>query len=100
MSQVYYCPKEAPCTLPAPSRVRLSLSSLFPHLAGLRLEQVTLGGETVTLHLDASARFARCPLCTRRSKGVESVYRRPVDDLALAGRRLILRLRVRRFRCG
>jgi len=78
----------------------LSLSSLFPHLAGLRLEQVTLGGETVTLHLAASTRFARCPLCTRRSRRVQSVYHRTVADLPLAGRQLLLRLRVRRFRCG
>jgi transposase len=78
----------------------LPLASLFPHLAGLRLEQVTLDGETVTLHLAASARFARCPLCTRRSKRVQSVYHRTVADLPLAGRRLLLRLRVRRFRCG
>src|SRR3954465_13878248 len=80
--------------------VRLSLSSLFPHLAGLRLERVALDGETVTLHLAASARFARCPLCTRRSKRVQSVYHRTVADLPLAGRQLLLRLRVRRFRCG
>ena len=78
----------------------MSLSSLFPHLAGLRLEHVTLDGETVTLHLAASNRFARCPLCTRRSKRVQSVYLRTVADLPLAGRQLILRLRVRRFRCG
>ena len=78
----------------------MSLSSLFPHLAGLRLEQVTLDGETVTLHLAASARFARCPLCTRRSKRVQSIYHRTVADLPLAGRQLLLRLRVRRFRCS
>jgi transposase len=78
----------------------LSLSSLFPHLVGLRLEQVTLDGEMVALHLAASARFARCPLCTRRSKRVQSVYHRTVADLPIAGRQLILRLRVRRFRCG
>ncbi len=77
----------------------MSLSSLFPHLAGLRLEHMTLDGETVTLHVAASARFARCPLCTRRSKRVQSVYHRTVADLPLAGRRLVLRLRVRRFRC-
>jgi hypothetical protein len=29
-----------------------------PHLPGLRLEQVALDGEAVTLHLAASARFA------------------------------------------
>jgi transposase len=78
----------------------VSLSSLFPHLAGLRLEQVTLDGAIITLHLAASARFARCPLCARRSKRVQSVYYRTVADLPLAGRQLILHLRVRRFRCG
>ena len=78
----------------------MSLSSLFPHLAGLRLEQVTLDGETVTLHLAASARCGRCPLCTRRSKRIQSVYHRTVADLPIAGRQLMLRLRVRRFRCG
>jgi len=78
----------------------VSLSSLFPHLAGLRLEQVTLDGEIVRLHLAASARFARCPLCARRSKRIQSVYHRTVADLPLAGRQLILCLRVRRFRCG
>jgi transposase len=78
----------------------LSLSSLFPHLAGLRLDQVTLGGEMVTLHLAASTRFARCPLCARCSRRVQSVYHRTVADLPLAGRQLLIRLRVRRFRCG
>jgi transposase len=78
----------------------LSLSSLFPHLAGLHLEHVTLEAETVTMHLAASTRYARCPLCTRRSKRVQSVYHRTVADLPLAGRQLLLRLRVRRFRCG
>lgn len=36
----------------------------------------------------------------RRSKRVQSVYRRTVADLPLAGRQLILRFRVRRFRCS
>jgi transposase len=78
----------------------VSLASLFPHLAGLRLEQAALDGEAVRLHLVASARRARCPLCTRRSRRVHSSYHRTVADLPLAGRQLILRLRVRRFRCG
>src|SRR5215207_6584205 len=78
----------------------VSLLSLFPHLADLRLEQVALDGETVTFHLAATTRFARCPLCTRRSKRVQSVYYRTVADLPLAGRQLCLRLRVRRFRCS
>jgi transposase len=78
----------------------VSLASLFPHLAGLRLEQVALDVETVRLRLAASARFARCPRCTRRSKRVHSAYHRTVADLPVAGRQLILRLRVRRFRCG
>ncbi|MBA2449600.1 MAG: transposase family protein [Chloroflexi bacterium] len=78
----------------------MSLSMLFPQFAGLRLEQVALDGEAVTLHLASSARFACCPLCTRRSKRVQSIYHRTVADLPLAGRQPLLRLRVRRFRCG
>ncbi|MDQ1741077.1 MAG: hypothetical protein QOE53_2729 [Pseudonocardiales bacterium] len=77
----------------------MSVLSLFPHLADLRLEQVALDGETVTFHLAATTRFARCPLCTRRSKRVQSSYHRTVADLPIAGRQLLLRLRVRRFRC-
>jgi transposase len=61
---------------------------------------VALDGETVTFHLAAATRCARCPLCSRRSKRVQSVYHRTVADLPLAGRRLMLRLRVRRFRCA
>ena len=77
----------------------MSLASLFPHLAGLRFEQVVLDGEAVKLHRAASGRRARCPLCRRRSGRVHSSYHRTVADLPLAGRRLILRLGVRRFRC-
>ena len=78
----------------------MSLASLFPHLTGLRLKQAALDGESVTLNLAASTRYARCPLCTRRSKRVHSSYHRTVADLPLAGQQLILSLRVRRFRCG
>jgi transposase len=77
----------------------VSLLSLLPHLADLRLEHVALDAETVTLHLAAATRFARCPLCTRRSKQVQSSYHRAVADLPITGRQLLLRLRVRRFRC-
>lgn len=83
---------------PSPE-VSLALRTLFPHLAGLRLEQMTVAGETVLLHLTPTARSARCPLCARRSKQVQSYYHRTVADLPVAGRQLLLRLRVRRFRC-
>ncbi|SRR5712692_7700499 len=49
--------------------------------------------------LTATARTARRPLCARRSQQVQSNYHRTVADLPIAGRRLLLRLRVRRFRC-
>jgi transposase len=81
------------------SGVCLALSTLFPHLVGLRLDQVTLDGETVRLHLTARARSARCPLCARRSTRVQSSYHRTIADLPICGRRLLLSLRVRRFRC-
>ena len=89
------CPGHGRCS----RGVRLALSTRFPHLAGLCVDQVTLDGETVRLQLTARARSARCPVCSRRSTRVQSTYHRTVADLPIAGRRLLLRLRVRRFRC-
>jgi transposase len=77
----------------------LTLSTFLPHLAGLRLDQVRLDGDTILLHLTPTARTARCPVCSRRSRRVQSFYHRTVADLPICGRRLLLRLRVRRFRC-
>lgn len=77
----------------------MPLASLFPHLGGLRLVEVIVAASTVTFHITSAHRWAACPLCHRRSRRVHARYTRTLADLPIAGRTLILRLWVRRFRC-
>ena len=77
----------------------MQLCDLLPHLAGLHLDRVEVEEHALTLTVSARQRTARCPCCATRSSHIQSRYTRTVADLPLAGRRLVLRLRVRRFRC-
>lgn len=71
----------------------------FPHVAGVRVERLWRDGTTLHLYVAATRRWARCPLCQRRSRDQHSHYTRTVADLPCTGERVILHLRVRRFRC-
>jgi len=75
------------------------LSALLPHLAGLRLHDTAVNDDGITLTLSARRRTAACPLCGRRARRMQSQYTRRVADLPIAGRRVALCLRVRRFFC-
>lgn len=77
----------------------MHLSDLFPHLAGLRLLDTTASEDGITITLVARLRTAPCPLCGRRARRLHSHYSRRVADLPIAGRRVDLCLRVRRFVC-
>ena len=77
----------------------LSLSRLFPHLSGLRVERILIEGSRIILHLRVARQFARCPLCRRRSERRHSRYFRTLADLPVASRAVQLRVAVRRFRC-
>lgn len=71
----------------------------MPHLAGTRVERVVADGDALQISLRCAAATARCPRCRRRSRRVHSTYSRRIADLPIAGRVVVLRLRVRRFRC-
>lgn len=75
------------------------LSALLPHLATLRLHDTAVNDDGITLTLGARRRTAACPLCGRRARRRQSQYTRRVADLPIAGRRVTLCLRVRRFFC-
>jgi len=77
----------------------MRLTTLLPHLAGLRLDQIVAEPGGLTLVLAATRRTARCPVCQRRAHRVRSVYQRTLADLPTGGHPMTLRLRVRRFRC-
>jgi transposase len=72
---------------------------LFPHLAGVVVERVEQIGATVWMWAHPRAVEAACPGCGQASGRVHSRYERRVADAAAAGRRVVIRLRVRRFFC-
>jgi transposase len=77
----------------------MRIKQLFPHLKSLRIEQITIGPQGVTLSIAVQRRSARCPLCGSRSRRVHSRYHRTLADLPISGRRAVLIVLVRRFRC-
>jgi len=84
---------------PIIAKVFMHIKQLFPHLRSLQIEHVTIDTDTITLSLVVQRRSARCPLCHRRSQRIRSRYRRTLTDLPVSGRRVILTVQVRRFRC-
>jgi transposase len=72
---------------------------LLPHLADVLIERVEEICGTVWLWARPRARTAVCTGCGRDSARVHSRYERRVADAAVAGRRVVLRMRVRRFVC-
>jgi transposase len=65
----------------------------------MRIENVALDGNTVTLTVAVKGARARCPLCQHRSTRVHSRYQRTVADLPVSGREVTVLACVRRFRC-
>jgi transposase len=64
------------------------------------IEQIDLVGESVQIRAHPRAVAACCPECGGESTRVHSRYERTLADAAVAGRRVDVRLRVRRFFCG
>ena len=71
----------------------------FPSDTGVRVDRLWRDGTAIHLQVTARRRWARCPLCRRRSKRRHSSYERTLADLPCAGARVLLHLRVRRFVC-
>jgi transposase len=68
-------------------------------LADVVIERVEQIRTTVWLDVRPRTLMAVCPRCGQESTRVHSHYQRRVADAAVAGRRVVLRLRVRRFVC-
>ncbi|WP_323746135.1 ISL3 family transposase [Catenulispora pinisilvae] len=63
------------------------------------VERLDSRGDLVSFFLRGAALAADCPACGIRSAVVHGRYQRRLIDQALCGRRVELRLTVRRFRC-
>jgi transposase len=73
---------------------------LLPHLAGVVVEDVEVSGTWLCVRACPRIGDAVCPRCGRSSGRVHSRYERRLADAAIGGRRVVIRLRVRRFFCA
>ncbi|MFK0202955.1 ISL3 family transposase [Streptomyces lavendulae] len=71
---------------------------LFPDV-DVRLEAVEFTAELLVVVAAACGPPPRCPGCRARARRVHSCYERCLAERPLAGRRLLVRLRFRRFFC-
>ena len=77
----------------------MSFPELFPPDAGLAVTAVTLTHDLIAIAAATQTPTAPCPCCNHPSDRVHSRYVRTAADLPWQGRRVILRIPVRRFRC-
>ncbi|MBV7697387.1 ISL3 family transposase [Streptomyces sp. TRM70350] len=74
-------------------------STTFSHLESVVVEETTVDGDGVALAARTVTREAACPGCGSVSSRVHGGYRRRLADLAVAGRKVVIDLLVRRFLC-
>ncbi len=77
----------------------MRIATLFPHLAGFRVQHAHLSGEQLILAVAARRHTASCPHCRRRSHWIHSRYRRCPSDVPINGLHVTLQVSVRRFFC-
>ena len=75
-----------------------SSGQLLP--SGLTMDQVRISGDEVIVEARVRGFQGRCPACGSVSARMHSRYQRWLRDLPAHGRKVRIRLTVRRFRCG
>lgn len=71
---------------------------LFPGI-DVRVEGVSDTSGILVVEAVSTARPGRCPNCRKQARRVHSTYQRTLDERPLGSRRVIVRLRVRRYFC-
>ncbi|MFK0239176.1 ISL3 family transposase [Streptomyces vinaceus] len=72
---------------------------VWPDVEGLVIDAVGVVGDVVRIDLHALQPAVACPSCGVTASRVHSTYMRRLADRPLGGRRVLLRLRVRRLFC-
>jgi len=78
----------------------LELGVLLPHLAGVVVEKTEMAAAWLCIWARTRTEQAVCPACSWPSGRVHSRYGRRLADAAIGGRRVLIRLAVRRFFCA
>src|SRR5512135_464013 len=74
-------------------------SPFLPLPEGMVIGQVEITPTQLTVEVISTQPYARCPGCTTPSDAVHCQYQRTVQDVPCGGRRVVLRLCVRKFCC-
>lgn len=88
-----------PTVLPVEEVVLRLEELLFPSVADVAVLSVAVNDEAVRIEARSTAAGAICPGCGILSRRIHSFYLRFPADVPSGGRRVALRLRVRRFLC-
>ncbi|KOG57524.1 hypothetical protein ADK75_03770 [Streptomyces virginiae] len=76
------------------------LATALFHLDSVAVEEITVDQEAVAVTARAVSREAPSPGCGGLSTCIHGRYRRRLADMAMAGRKVVIDLVVRRFLCG
>jgi transposase len=71
----------------------------FPGVPKVRVDRLWRDGAILHVVGHSRRRWARCPVCGRRSRRVRSQYERTLADLPCGDTQVLVHLRVRRFAC-
>lgn len=82
-----------------PGLVEFGLDVLLPHLAGVKIERVEVATDGILVRAEPKAASAACRRCEQSSRRVHSRYVRRLADVAVGGRTVSIRVKVRRFVC-
>jgi transposase len=74
--------------------------TLLPKAPGLKLRDVAINAELLSLSIESICPAVACPVCAQKTARLHSHYLRTLADLPWGGRSVRLSLRVRRFRCS
>ncbi|WP_327732927.1 ISL3 family transposase [Streptomyces nojiriensis] len=72
---------------------------VWPDVDGVVVDGVEVDENAVAIDVHAGQRAVTCPACGMAALRVHSTYRRRLADRPIGGRRVVLRLMVRRFFC-
>jgi transposase len=75
------------------------MAVVFPYLAYLLIERVSASGPVLFIQARTPGRPGACCGCGTLSQRVHNRYERRLSDTAVAGREVLIRLRVRRLFC-
>ena len=73
------------------------VSKLVP--PGFSADEASSDGDLTVVTIHATSAMSACPSCGLISQRIHSLYDRRLADLPMAGRRVVLVLQARRFRC-